>query len=342
MPYYDSARGWHVVRVVYDGPGLAGKTTNLKQLCRLVSARKRSELYTPAELKGRTMFFDWLEVDAPPQKNGQLKVQLITVPGQYQRNYRRRPLVEMADVVVFVCDSTQLPDTLRTFARLRASMKRRKTPLPILVQANKMDAPGAMPVERLRRRLRLEEEVPMIAATALRGPGVRETLATAIRIGIGTLSGDISLSEMFEDADKLFDHVLTFEDNPREDEPIDAEELNVAVEAEEVEPAAKAGRLAAASLDALEARARRAAAKAEPSAAATEEPPSAASTASRPAAAEPTSAKTPVSLSAASSPKPASSRAQDGSARKASPSDELVEVSRAAKHSKDSIRGNKA
>jgi signal recognition particle receptor subunit beta len=329
MPYYDSARDCHVVRVVYDGPGLAGKTTNLKQLCRLVSAKKRSEMYTPAELKGRTMFFDWLEVDAPPQKNGQLKVQLITVPGQYQRNYRRRPLVEMADVVVFVCDSTQLPDTLRTFARLRASIKRRKVPLPIVVQANKMDAPGAMPVERLRRRLRLDEGVPMLAATALRGPGVRETLATAIRLGIGTLAGTISLSEMFEDADKLFDHVLTFEDNPHDDEPIDAEELNVAVDDMDVAPSAKAGRLAAASLEALEARARRAASQADPSAA---EPKPAAVPAPAPAAAAPPKA-------ASVPPTAAAPRSQEGKPRHAETSEELVEVSRSTKHSNDSIRG---
>ena len=65
-----------------------------------------ARLYTPAELKGRTMFFDWLEVDGPPQGQAEIKFQLITVPGQVQRNYRRRPLVEMADVVVFVCDCT--------------------------------------------------------------------------------------------------------------------------------------------------------------------------------------------------------------------------------------------
>lgn len=66
MASYDAARGCYVVRIVYDGPGLAGKTTNLKEVCNFVSAKRRSELYTPAELKGRTMFFDWLEVDGPP------------------------------------------------------------------------------------------------------------------------------------------------------------------------------------------------------------------------------------------------------------------------------------
>lgn len=264
MASYDSARDCYVVRIVYDGPGFAGKTTNLQQVCRLVSTRRRSEMYTPAELKGRTMFFDWLEVDAPPQGGAQIKMQLITVPGQVQRNYRRRPLVEMADVVVFVCDCTppQFPDTMRTFARLRASMKKRSSPLPLVVQANKQDQPGALKEDRLRRRLKLNRKVPIVPATSVQGKGVRETLVMAMRLGIQSLAGTeiAPLAAAFANADALFDHVLTFEDNPHDDEPIDAEELHIGAEDVDVETAAAAAHLqAASSLDALESRARRAA-----------------------------------------------------------------------------------
>ncbi len=266
MASYDSARDCYVVRIVYDGPGFAGKTTNLQQVCRLISTKRRSEMYTPAELKGRTMFFDWLEVDAPPQGGAEIKMQLITVPGQVQRNYRRRPLVEMADVVVFVCDCTpqQFPDTMRTFARLRASMKKRDAPLPLVVQANKQDHPSAVPEDRLRRRLKLDKTVPILPATSVEGKGVRETLVTAMRMGIQSLARSEIGPEVaaFANADSLFDHVLTFEDNPHDDEPIDAEEVHVAAEDVDVETAAAAAHLhAARSLDALESRARRAAAK---------------------------------------------------------------------------------
>ena len=132
MASFDAARGCYVVRVVYDGPGLAGKTTNLQKICEIVPATRRSEMVTPAALKGRTMFFDWLEVDGPRRAPAPLKLQLISVPGQIERNYRRRPLVEMADVVVFVCDSSpdKIPETMRAFARLRASIKRRRVPDP--------------------------------------------------------------------------------------------------------------------------------------------------------------------------------------------------------------------
>ena len=267
MASYDAARGCYVVRIVYDGPGLAGKTTNLREVCNFVSAKRRSEMYTPAELKGRTMFFDWLEVDGPPQGQAQIKFQLITVPGQVQRNYRRRPLVEMADVVVFVCDCTQaqLADTQRTFARLRHSMKRRKTPVPLVVQANKQDTKNALEPERLRRRLRLDSDVPVVGAAAVEGRGVRETLVTAMRVGIlGLRDGEIGpLASTFANPDALFDHALTFEDHPKDDEPIDAEELNIADRELDLPANEVAAHLAASSLDALEARAKKAAGRAK-------------------------------------------------------------------------------
>jgi len=125
MASFDTERQCHVVRIVYDGPGFAGKTTNLKRVHEIIPPGRRSEIVTPAELKGRTMFFDWLEIEGPKHDGVGLYFQLITVPGQIERNYRRRPLVAMADVIVFVCDSSPaaIPDTQRTFARLRASIK---------------------------------------------------------------------------------------------------------------------------------------------------------------------------------------------------------------------------
>lgn len=263
MPSFDSARNCHVVRIVYDGPGMAGKTTNLKRICDVIPSSRRSEMYTPAELKGRTMFFDWLEIDGPSQGGQALKFQLITVPGQVQRAYRRKPLIEMADVVAFVCDSSpeQIPDTMRTFSRLRALMRRRHDKLPLVVQANKQDAEGALSPDKLRKRLKLDQGVPIVSATAVNGGGVKETLMTAIRAGVHTIrDGQITkLAEAFANADALFDHVLTFEDTPNNDEVVDAEELHIAAEDVDVEGEAAAAQLQAASLDDLEARARRAA-----------------------------------------------------------------------------------
>lgn len=268
MASYDDVRGCYVVRVVYDGPGYAGKTTNLQRICDLVPATRRSEMYTPAALKGRTMFFDWLELDGPQQGRRALKFQLISVPGQIERNYRRRPLVEMADVVVFVCDSSppQVKDTLRTFARLRSSMRRRKQPVPLVVQANKQDVPVALSPREIRQRLGLDDETPVVSANAAAGDGVQETLRTAARLGVRAVGGDTRvplLAPEFKDADTLFDHVLTFEDRPDDNGPVEVEELNVNAEYVSLEEQLMAAHLSAASLDSLESRARRAALRTE-------------------------------------------------------------------------------
>jgi signal recognition particle receptor subunit beta len=262
MASFDPERSAYIVRVVYDGPGMAGKTTNLKRICEIVPSTRRSEMVTPAELKGRTMFFDWLELEGPKKQGVSLKLQLITVPGQIERNYRRRPLVESADVVVFVGDATPegMPDTLRTFARLKVSMRQRKTAVPLVVQANKQDLPGALSSERFRKRLKLDGETPVIAAEASGGRGVKETLALATRLGLGTVAEDSELSPLaraFADADTLFDHVLSFEDEPKNDDPIEIEEVNVHASEDHIDEALLQ-QLGAGNLSDLEARARRA------------------------------------------------------------------------------------
>jgi hypothetical protein len=114
----------------------------------------------------------------------------------------------------------------------------------------------------LRRKLKLDGSVPMIAANAAKGDGVRATLNEAMRVGVRALKGgDVGpLMAEFANADNLFDHVLTFEDTPN-DGPLDVEEVNVRSEDIDTDAAAAAAHLGAASLDALEARARRAAAR---------------------------------------------------------------------------------
>jgi signal recognition particle receptor subunit beta len=260
MASFDQERGCYVVRVVYDGPGMAGKTTNLQKICEFVPAARRSEMVTPAQLRGRTMFFDWLEVDGPRKAPAAIKLQLISVPGQIERNYRRRPLVEAADVVVFVCDAApgQIADSLRAFARLRGSIKRLKKPIPVVVQVNKQDIEGALEPERMKKRLKLADSVPILPASASLGKGVKETLAMATRHALQVL-GHRALEPLVAELanpDALFDHVLTFEDKPHEG-PVDAEELYIGAEEVDTDGKAAEAHLAASSLDALEARARR-------------------------------------------------------------------------------------
>jgi hypothetical protein len=164
---------------------------------------------------------------------------------------------------VFVADSTieHLPETQRTFARLRASMKRRATKVPLIVQANKQDVAGALEPEKLKKKLRLAADVQVVPASAVTGQGVQNTLALAMRIGTQMIQG-VELDPIlaaFADPDALFDHVLAFEDAPINDDQIDVEELHIAAEPMEISPEQAAGHLAARTFEELEARGRRAA-----------------------------------------------------------------------------------
>ena len=131
------------------------------------------------------------------------------------------------------------------------------------MQANKQDVEGALAPSRIKSKLKLEEDTTLVPASAASGRGVQDTLTAAVRLGVRTLVGTPvePLAEAFANADTLFDHVLTFEDAPR-DEPSAVEEVDLHTEEVSLEEARVAAHLAASSFDALEARARRAAQRA--------------------------------------------------------------------------------
>lgn len=220
MAAFDQERGCLVARLVYDGPAHGGKTTNLQTICELVPAERRSEVYTPGAMKGRTMFFDWLELEAPRSVKTPLRYQLITVPGQRQRNYRRRPLVEMADVVVFVCDCSpeRLAESTYTFGRLETFLARRGGTVPLIVQANKQDVDGALLPEEVREVLGLGADVPIVPSVAAGGVGVRETLTLAMKAGLQVIQRDQRAKRIRRmaanaaDADALFNTMLDLEE----------------------------------------------------------------------------------------------------------------------------------
>jgi signal recognition particle receptor subunit beta len=229
MPSFDLERGCIVVKIVYDGPALAGKTTNLQKLCSMFPLERRSELFTPGALKGRTMFFDWLEIDGGKKGRHAYRFQLLTVPGQTQRSYRRRPLLQMADAVVFVCSSAPeaLPETKRSLAVLRRHLRaREEARVPLIVQANKQDAGDALTTEELARVLKLDPTVPVLPATASAAVGVRETLlaivrAAARRVQEQLAGGELeAFSENPGTADDLFMAMLELEDAGDEDDVV--------------------------------------------------------------------------------------------------------------------------
>jgi hypothetical protein len=113
----------------------------------------------------------------------------------------------------------------------------------------------------LRRKLRLGNDVPFVRATAVRGHGVKPTLALAMKLGVEAIDSEevAAMLPALQNADALFDHVLTFEDDPARDEPLEVEELNLDSDVSDLSPEAVAAHLSVSSLDSLEKKAARAA-----------------------------------------------------------------------------------
>lgn len=176
MAVFDQKEQRLVVRVVYDGPAHAGKTTNLQQLCQYFTRTRRSDLVSYGDVAGRTLFFEWLQLDGGLVGGYPLRCQLVSVPGQAVMDHRRRPIVEAADAVVLVTDSQ--PTSMDIARRMLADLS---LTLPLVVQANKQDLPGALPPKEVLSALSLPPSTPVVGTRVVDGAGVRETVVLAIR-----------------------------------------------------------------------------------------------------------------------------------------------------------------
>ncbi|MFO0676224.1 MAG: ADP-ribosylation factor-like protein [Polyangiaceae bacterium] len=182
MPTYDPFEQRMAVRVVYDGVANAGKTTNLRQLCTLFAAQRNSTLTTPAEMDGRTLYFDWVQILAGVVCGFPLLCQVVSVPGQMVLTPRRRHLLGSADVVVYVCDSSEagIESARRGLALYDEVAKARGVEVPLVIQANKQDHVGALDGPSLARALG-RPDVPVMEGIASEGVGVVDTFVAAVR-----------------------------------------------------------------------------------------------------------------------------------------------------------------
>lgn len=193
MATFDRSYGYIVVRVVYDGPSGAGKTANLKQLVQTFSAQRRGALSSPRQVDETTAYFDWLSLNGGVVGGYPLRAQLVTTPGRDALSRRRWHLVEQADVIVFVTESTPaaLKVARRSLELLRVRLSRSSLGPPIIVQANKQDAPGALSTEAIADALGLPPGAEVVPAQTSDGIGVRETVVRAIRCAAALADRDV-------------------------------------------------------------------------------------------------------------------------------------------------------
>ena len=167
-------------KIVYYGPGLSGKTTNLQYIFSVTNPQTRGELVSIETDIERTLFFDLLPINVGLVKGYQTKFQLYTVPGQIFYNSTRKLVLKGADGIVFVCDSQEPMEkaNLESFENLLSNLKDSDQDLkdiPYVFQYNKRDLSNLLSIEKLNKKLNFDNK-SFFEATATRGQGVIETL----------------------------------------------------------------------------------------------------------------------------------------------------------------------
>ncbi|MDQ3265014.1 MAG: ADP-ribosylation factor-like protein [Myxococcota bacterium] len=173
------------VKIVYYGPGLSGKTTNLQKLHERTSDEVRGRLLTVETHDDRTLFFDLLPVFFHTANGFKVKVKLFTVPGQVLHNATRRIVLQNADGVAFIADSRRSagPDNNAYWRNLMENMRENglsPAEVPVVIQYNKQDLPDAKTDAEIQETAKRGKE-PVLGAVAIRGIGVVETLHAVLR-----------------------------------------------------------------------------------------------------------------------------------------------------------------
>jgi signal recognition particle receptor subunit beta len=183
-------------KIVYYGPGLSGKTTNLRYIHSQVPKEAKGELLSIATETERTLFFDFLPLDLGRVRGFQTRFHLYTVPGQVLYERTRVAVLNGADGVVFVADSqrSKLEENVRSLQELARNITRqgkRFAEFPMILQYNKRDLPNALAVALLDKYLRYRGAdgnlVERFEAVASNGRGVFDTLKAISKLVISRL-----------------------------------------------------------------------------------------------------------------------------------------------------------
>lgn len=179
-------------KIVYYGPGLGGKTTNIKYIYSKISPGIRGKLISLATELDRTLFFDFLPVDVGTIKGFKTRFHLYTVPGQVYYNASRKLILKGVDGIIFVADSQieRFDDNINSRENMKenlAILGLYINNLPLVIQYNKRDLPNISPIDKLSGVLN-PRSAPYFEAVATQGIGVFDTLKACSKLVIRTLS----------------------------------------------------------------------------------------------------------------------------------------------------------
>ena len=186
MAVFNSAKKEINIKIVYCGPSLCGKTTNVQTIHEKLAPHQRGEMVSLATKDDRTLFFDFLPIELGNVKGFKTRFHIYTVPGQVYYALTRRAVLTNVDGVVFVADSQKdkMEANLESFKDLEENLKFYKKNIlstPVVIQYNKRDLPDIMPVDELNTALN-KLQFPFFEASAVQGPGVMETLTACCKL----------------------------------------------------------------------------------------------------------------------------------------------------------------
>jgi mutual gliding-motility protein MglA len=173
-------------KIVYYGPGLCGKTTNLQWIYDKTNPQAKGKLISLATETDRTLFFDFLPLDLGTVRGFKTRFHLYTVPGQVFYDASRKLILKGVDGVVFVADSqaARLEANIESMINLQKNLNEQGYDLntvPFVMQFNKRDLPSALPPDEMYRKLNFKGE-PTYEAVAMNGTGVFDTLKAVAKL----------------------------------------------------------------------------------------------------------------------------------------------------------------
>lgn len=183
-------------KIVYYGPGLGGKTTNIQYIYQKSTAGSKGEMVTLNTENERTLFFDFLPLDLGEIRGFKTRFHLYTVPGQVFYEASRKLILRGVDGVIFVADSQveRLEDNIESFKSLKENLDELGydiNTVPLVMQWNKRDLPNVMPISELSERLNSLKK-PSFESIANRGDGVFESLKAISKLVLLNIKGGLN------------------------------------------------------------------------------------------------------------------------------------------------------
>ncbi len=193
MALFNYATKEITIKIVYYGPGLSGKTTNLQHLHAKFDPQKRGKLLSLATEADRTLFFDFLPVEIGKISDFSIRFQLYTVPGQVRYNATRKLVLKGADAVVFVADSQRemREQNLESLKNMRENLIANNLDpddIPVLLQYNKRDLSEILSIDELNRDLNGDSKYDYRESVAVKGTGVEETFQHITKLVIRNIT----------------------------------------------------------------------------------------------------------------------------------------------------------